>query len=621
MSDRFIVAIGGAFSSMLAIAVASAPASAATVTIANGTTQTDQQKLGGTDTLNVEAGGALSSTEDPAITEKNAATGVTINNSGTIESTASEGRAINLSGSDLPRTITLNNAAGAVIQSEDDAFRVNLDVTQGTITVNNAGTIKTTNGGQAIDFDAIESDGATVRINNLAGGVLQSYGADAVRSGQGSIIDNAGTIISDGVAGDSNDGIDMQGHTATVINEATGVISGQRHGITSDTGLDVTNYGSITGRNGSGVGSDGNGMVVNYGTITGAYDGRTDEGDGDGVDIDFAANITNYGTIQGTGAAGSKDGSPNASEGVAAGGGTIINANGALISGKDNGILIDDGNGNAGFGATSITNSGKIQGVDGFGIKLVGDYDDTIVNSGAISGGDGLAISMGGGNDQLTLLPGSTITGTVDGGDGTDQVTLGGSGYGNFAGATNFEHLDVASGNWTLTGASTFTDGTSIDAGASLTGSADVLTGAIDDNGTLIVNQATDGTLTASLTGTGLLEKTGSGVLTIGSQSFTGRTDVFDGTLLLAGTLPSAVTVEQGARLAGNGGDRLGDDQGGRHHRARCRHTRRFGKLRPAGWLDLRGDDPAPSDQQPDCRGWLRDCWRRCNNYGRTRRR
>jgi outer membrane autotransporter protein len=160
---------------------------------------------------------------------------------------------------------------------------------------------------------------------------------------------------------------------------------------------------------------------------------------------------------------------------------------------------------------------------------------------------------MGAGNDQLTLLPGSTITGSVDGGDGTDQVTLGGTGTGSFGSATNFEHLDVASGNWTLTAASTFTGGTSIDAGASLTGSADMLTGAIIDNGTLIVAQPQDGTFTAALGGTGLFQKTGAGTLTIGSQSFTGQTDVAGGTLFLAGTLPSAVTVEKGARLAGTG--------------------------------------------------------------------
>ncbi|WP_454886725.1 autotransporter outer membrane beta-barrel domain-containing protein [Sphingomonas oryzagri] len=552
MTIRHRVALQGALTSVLALAIAGTAAQAKDTTIADGTIVTGQQSLNGTDTLTVEAGGMLA-VDDTAVTQKKAAAGIVITNAGTIESTASEERAINVSGSDMPRTITLNNLAGGLITSEDDAFRVNLDVTEGTIIVNNAGTIRTTNGGQAIDFDAIESDGATVRINNLAGGVLQSYGADAVRSGQGSIIDNAGLIYSDGEAGDSNDGIDMQGHTATVINQASGMISGQRHGITSDTGLTVTNYGSITGRNGSGVGSDGDGSVVNYGTITGAYDGRTDEGDGDGVDIDYTANVTNYGTIQGTGAAGSKDGSPNASEGIAAGGGTITNYAGAVISGEDNGILVDDGNGNAGYGATSITNAGTIRGIDGFGIRLVGDFDDTIVNSGTISGGDGLAISMGAGNDQLTLLPGSTIIGTADGGDGSDQVTLAGAGTGSFAGAVNFEHLDVASGDWTLTGASTFANGTSIDAGASLTGSASVLTGSIMDDGTLVIDQPTDGTLTASLAGTGILRKTGDGTLAVGTQLFTGATDIVGGTLMLAGSFPSAVTVETGAKLAGTG--------------------------------------------------------------------
>ncbi|WP_157215649.1 autotransporter outer membrane beta-barrel domain-containing protein [Flavisphingomonas formosensis] len=459
----------GALASALAIAVATTPAMAADVVVAGGTTRSAQATVGGTDTVTVEAGGTFSSASDPAIKWSSASTGLVIDNAGTIESTASAGRAINASGSANPRSITLNNQAGAVIQSEDDAFRINLDVTSGTIIVNNAGTIRTTNGGQAIDFDAIASSGATIQINNLAGGVMQSYGQDAIRSGQGSVIDNAGLIYSDGALGSSYDGIDMQGHSATVINEATGVISGLRHGITSDVDLTVTNYGSITGRNGSGVGSDGNGTVVNHGTITGAYNGVSANGDGDGVDIDFIGTVTNYGTIQGTGAAGvDKGGQPNSSEGIAMGGGTIVNASGATISGLGRGILIDDGSAGSAYGATTIINAGTIKGLTGPAISLVGNYDDSITNSGTIGGGNGIAIEMGAGNDTLTLLPGSTITGSVDGGDGNDAVVLAGSGSGSFAGAINFETLSAGYGSWTFTGDSTFSGGTTVGGGAQL---------------------------------------------------------------------------------------------------------------------------------------------------------
>ena len=259
-----------------------------------------------------------------------------------------------------------------------------------------------------------------------------------------------------------------------------------------------------------------------------------------------------------------KDGRPNGSDGVSISGqGTVINHAGALIysvggavpihlgtvinegtiKGDVIGVIFDAGSG-------TLVNSGILTGGQ-IGV-LASAFNDTITNSGTISS-PLTAISMGAGDDQLTLLPGSVLEGTVDGGPGTDTITLGGPGSGSFAGATNFEKLDVASGDWTLSAASTFTDGTAIQSGASLTGSSDVLTGAIDDAGTLVVNQAADGAFGAVLTGAGDFIKQGAGTLTIGDQNFTGPTQIAAGTLLLAGTLPSAVTVGNGGALAGTG--------------------------------------------------------------------
>lgn len=436
-----------------------------TVAVAADTTistpTTSGQSVTGTDTLTVTGAGSIGVPSSRAVTITGSSTGVVITNDGTIAS--GSGRAIDTNSAGTTQTLTINNTG--TISGGDDAIRINTDITSGTVRLTNSGTIVSASG-QAIDFDAIASGAATVIITNTATGVIQSNGQDAIRPGAGGTVINAGTIFSTGAAGNSYDGIDFQAHAGTVINEAGGVISGLRHGITTDSNVAVTNNGSITGRNGSGVGSDGDGLVINYGTITGAYAG-TGNGDGDGVDIDFNATIVNYGIIQGTGAGGvDSGGATNHSEGIAAGGGSITNHAGALISGGDTAILIDDGAGNGAYSATTITNAGTIQGLAGYGIRLIGNYDDTITNSGTIHGGNGIAIDMGGGNDTLNLITGSIITGAILGGEGTDTITLSGTGSGTLANTSGFEVLNILGGTWTLTGTQAYSGGATIAAGA-----------------------------------------------------------------------------------------------------------------------------------------------------------
>ncbi|KRP47425.1 hypothetical protein SAMN04490190_4051 [Pseudomonas libanensis] len=107
-------------------------------------------------------------------------------------------------------------------------------------------------------------------------------------------------------------------HASGVTVTNYGLISGDRHGITTDEGATLTNYGTVIGRNGSGFGSDVDGTVINHGTLTGAFSGLQPDSDGDGVDIDKIAHIENYGVIQGVGAGGvDKNGFANGSEGIA----------------------------------------------------------------------------------------------------------------------------------------------------------------------------------------------------------------------------------------------------------------------------------------------------------------
>lgn len=403
---------------------------------------------------------------------------ITLDNAGRIASTSSANRAINVDDFANVREFHLTNADTGVIESIDDAVRIDggddQDGLEGVVTVDNAGLILSSgtgdDAGQAIDFDHIESDLATVTINNLASGEIRAEDADAVRPGEGATVNNYGAIIANSSEPDaSNDGVDLQGHAATINNYAGGTISGGRHGITTD--VDVTVYNAsgatIRGRNGSGVGSDGDGTVVNYGLISGDIDADSELGDGDGVDIDFIGDITNHGTIQGTGAKGQKPGdTPNQSEGIAMGGGSIVNADAdSVIRGAGNGILIDDGSSGGAYGETTIVNHGTIEGIDGYGISLVGDYDDTIVNSGLIAGGNGLALEMGAGDDTLIVETGGAFEGRVDGGEGIDAIRL--DGEGEFAGGDNFESLAI-NGNWLLTGAQRYADGIAVSDGSQL---------------------------------------------------------------------------------------------------------------------------------------------------------
>ncbi len=548
-----------AYATLVAGLVPTASLAQQAIVIRQGTTDTTAKTVGGTDTLTVEAGGTLAPGATPAISWTTSSTGLQITNAGTIRTTAAGGRAIDASGASNTRTITLTNAAGGLIESQDDAFRINVAPTSGTIRVDNYGIIRSTNGGQAIDFGAV-TFGPTVIINNYAGAELRSFGQDAVRPGDRAVVTNAGLIVSDGPANTSYDGIDFQAGSGIVNNQTGGTISGLRHGVTADNAVTVNNAGTILGRNGAGVESDGMGTVVNVGTITGRWDGVSTNGDGDGVDIALLASVINNGTIRGLSASGiDANGRANTAEGVAIGGGTILNNAGATIFGAGTGILAtnDTNAGRSAVSATTITNAGTIQGGTGRAITLIGGFSDTITNSGTIIGGAAGAIDMGGGDDILNIQGGSVITGTVDGGTGTDTIRLGFPGLdagGSFAGSVNFESLRSVTGTWTLTGPQAYANGIEVGSGTTVSGNAATLSqSSITTRGLLTINEATNTTYTGAITGNGAVSKTGAGNLSIGAQAFTGGLNVTGGTLTLTGQQAAfGYYIGTGATLTSN---------------------------------------------------------------------
>jgi hypothetical protein len=393
-----------------------------TTTISNTTTAS--RTIKDDDTLNVLNGGSI--VTGTAVKWQGGSSSsnlTTINNSGTISGTS---RAIDTSSFSGTGSLTVNNASGASITAVNDAFRINSDLI-GTITVVNGGTIQSTgtngNGGQALDFDAINSTSAHVFITNQASGVISAADADAVRPGSNATIVNlgkivAGTTVTSVGNATGNDAIDYKTHTGGVISNGdashtSASITGARHGITGSTPSTITNYGVITGKDGSGINLDTTSTttttITNYGTIV----GNSVSADADGVDVDGLVALTNSGTIS---AAGSHI-SGVLQEAVTIGGGTINNAAGGYIHSFERAITVDDSNDGNAFGATTIVNAGTIAGDNGEAIVITDTFADAITNQGTIVG----LVSMGGGNDTFTAQAGSVVSGGIylDAGDDT----------------------------------------------------------------------------------------------------------------------------------------------------------------------------------------------------------
>lgn len=286
----------------IALLISATTAHGKTVQIDTATTAS--QTLGGSDTLTISAPGSITNSgKAVSLKDSTSGVGVVIDNAGKIISTG--GRAIDSSG-DLTRArnYQIYNRSGGQILGANDALRVDSNFVSGSLLIDNSGIIRSTTG-QGLDLDALRSEGVTTTIINRAGGLIRGDASDGMKTGAHATISNYGEIST----GDSHnadekfDGIDIDSATGVSITNY-GVISGGRHGITTDLGATLINYGQITGRNGSGFGSDGDGTVINHGTITGAYSGLQANGDGDGVDIDKIAHIENYGTLQGVGAGG-----------------------------------------------------------------------------------------------------------------------------------------------------------------------------------------------------------------------------------------------------------------------------------------------------------------------------
>lgn len=315
----------------------------------------------------------------------------------------------------------------------------------------------------------VDLDGYAGTTARVFPGVTVANVGDAI-----SATTQAWTLTNQGTVGGANSILFTQG--GTVTNSAGSQINASQSGISLAT-----------------FGAGGAGTVYNYGTITSTVQG---------VSVNNGGIVTNYlgGSISTTGGnnavsvgQGSSrtvinsgeihaDKTTGFSTGILVQGGasTVTNNSTGIVTGGYNGVYA------SGSAALTFTNAGSITAVRGPAVEAGGGgtFNNTgtiqsgndgmlvsgaatVTNSGAVgSTGAGRAIAFSGAaTHTLNLNTGSTLTGNVQGGTGTDNLVLLGSGNEGIAKFLSFETLAMQGSAWTLTGTGAFTSSTDVTGG------------------------------------------------------------------------------------------------------------------------------------------------------------
>jgi autotransporter-associated beta strand protein len=510
-----------------------------------------------------------------------------IDNAGTITGTG--GNAITLGGGGI-----INNLAGGVLNATgtSNSWGILGNASAGnTVTISNAGTINASGGivtqsvdGPAVVFNSgsINSSGAGIWANSgtldldNSGSILTTAGI-GVQSTAGGTIINSGTINATG-AGDFAIAV---GAASNITNQAGGTIGGNGGSIAL-TGSDLINVTldqqSVANGNIFSAG-DGARNVGVAGVLNGNYDAQS----GTGADTLILAATGSIGAIDLGGGDDKLTLRGDAVTGTVAGG-----------SGSD--LLSFDIAGSATFDA-GIFSGFEARSMDGAGTLTLTGSDtmtsDFHVNSGTLvlSGGAalngqaalitaaGTTTRLDGGNQQVRAISGS---GAIDLGDnallvsGPDSTSYSGtiSGAGslalfggvlNLSGSNSYTGMTQISGGTLQLGA----DNVISDASTVLVGSGatfdlasfnDSVGGLAGDGtidlgaGRLTVDQTQDNLFGGTISGAGGLTVNGGHTLALtGVNTYTGDTIVNGASLVIDGSVVSAISLNNGASLSGNG--------------------------------------------------------------------
>ncbi|KRE06723.1 hypothetical protein ASE63_23745 [Bosea sp. Root381] len=390
-------------------------------------------------------------------------------------------------------------------------------------------------------------------------------------------ITNEGRIVADFVGEATLDAaIDGSG-TLTKQGSGTLVLSGAN----SYTGTTFLNGGALSIASDANLGDPGSTLVFNGGTLQVTGTGLTAlarpivfDTAGGGFDIADAANI--FTIAQSLGGPGSLTKSGAGALVLTAsntyGGGTVVKG-GALSVARDGnlgdpaGTLALDG------GVLRITGTGFSQtsrvitlGAGGGGFDIA-DAANTFTLGQSLSGTGGLS-KAGAGTLVLTgansYSGGTTINGgTLVGNSASLQgqilnnaaLVFKQSVAGTFAGTISGtgSFAKLGTGMLTLTGANTYSGGTTI-SGGTLVGDSTSLQGPILNNAALVFDQAAGGSFAGAISGTGTLAKQGAGTLILtGTSTLSGPTTVTAGQLTVNGSLAGSVVTLNGGTLGGSG--------------------------------------------------------------------
>ncbi|EJN2054253.1 autotransporter outer membrane beta-barrel domain-containing protein, partial [Salmonella enterica] len=454
-------------------------------------------------------------------------------------------------------------SGGTLVATNVDALGSGAVTDDATLELNTGGTFDNaiSGSGQVVKSgdDVLTLSGA----NSYSGGTLISDGtlvaSNVEALGTGDVTDNA--VLELNTGGDFDNAISGSGQvvksgdetlTLSGTNSYTGgtTISGGTLVATNVEALgtgDVTNNATLELNTGGDFDNaiSGSGQVVKSGdktlTLSGAnsYTGGTTINGGTLV----ASNVEALGTGDVTNDAVLELNTGGDFDNAISGSGQVVKSGDEMLtlSGSNTytgGTLISDGTLVASnvevLGTGDVTDNATLE------LNTGGDFDNAISGSGQVVKSGDKTLTLSGANSYTggtTISGGTLVASNVEAlgtGDVTDNATLELNTGGTFDNAISGSGKVEKSGDKTLTlsGANSYTGGTLISGGTLVASNVEALgTGDVTDNATLELN--TGGDFTNNIGGTGRVEKSGDGTLTLsGSNTYTGGTLISGGTLV-----------------------------------------------------------------------------------------
>ena len=469
-------------------------------TVVGGATVT----AGGTGITSVASPGWAVTNQGTITATGNALTGdvsFTLTNSGVMSA--------GLSGALLGGGSTVVNSIGGTITGDFTGLSISANggsLSGGPSTVDNAGTITSTGG-----FNTAIVLGLGGTVTNRSTGIITANGVGVAGSTNPTVVNNAGQILN------ASTGIGLSAG-GTVTNDVGAVISSASRGVDISGGVGtVVNSGSILAGFGRAVQLQAGGTVINNstGTITSAGGGTraifvfggpstivnagsVNDGVVAAIEVESTqSSITNSGTIRTASGAGIQLDATAASNTLT----TIVNDVAGTIQGAVNALVA---NGNA---SVDFTNKGTV----------VGD------------------LVFGAGDATLHFYTGSSLTGNLTAGTGTNSISFNGLGSGAFSSPiTNFQTMTKQDdGTWTLSGVVSGTTAVDVTQGTLILSATNTYTGATTVNGgTLSVN--------GSIASSSVTVNSGG---TLGGTGTVGGTTINSGGKLAPGNSIGTITV------------------------------------------------------------------------------